>query len=250
MSLNSSKTSELSQNGYTLSVFGAFNNASETYHINTPGITNATAKKNQLRNYIGQEIATVTLPSPYKYSINPKQVTRTEYFLSSYSTNEGKTVTPSPTPQPPDSTPDIPNQPAQDTNSSKKHSLWIQSGCEAGDGMFLEIDYMNTTLLGIHDLDVATSDTATLAMDAVKEALQKVTANRSKIGAQQNRLEHTIANEENVVENTSAAESRIRDTDMAKEMVQYSNINILEQVGHAMMAQANQSNQGVLTLLT
>ncbi|MDD6201580.1 MAG: flagellin [Lachnospiraceae bacterium] len=87
-------------------------------------------------------------------------------------------------------------------------------------------------------------------MDAVKEALQKVTANRSKIGAQQNRLEHTIANEENVVENTSAAESRIRDTDMAKEMVQYSNINILEQVGHAMMAQANQSNQGVLTLLT
>ena len=250
MSLNSSKTSELSQNGYTLSVFGSFNNASETYHINTPGITNATAKKNQLRNYIGQEIATVTLPSPYKYSINPKQVTRTEYFLSSYSTNEGKTVTPSPTPQPPDSTPDIPNQPAQDTNSSKKHSLWIQSGCEAGDGMFLEIDYMNTTLLGIHDLDVATSDTATLAMDAVKEALQKVTANRSKIGAQQNRLEHTIANEENVVENTSAAESRIRDTDMAKEMVQYSNINILEQVGHAMMAQANQSNQGVLTLLT
>lgn len=250
MSLNSSKTSELSQNGYTLSVFGAFNNASETYHINTPGITNATAKKNQLRNYIGQEIATVTLPSPYKYSINPKQVTRTEYFLSSYSTNEGKTVTPSPTPQPPDSTPDIPNQPAQDTNSSKKHSLWIQSGCEAGDGMFLEIDYMNTTLLGIHDLDVATSDTATLAMDAVKEALQKVTANRSKIGAQQNRLEHTIANEENVVENTSAAESRIRDTDMTKEMVQYSNINILEQVGHAMMAQANQSNQGVLTLLT
>lgn len=73
--------------------------------------------------------------------------------------------------------------------------------------------------------------------------------NRAKIGAQQNRLEHTIANEENVVENTTAAESRIRDTDMAKEMVHYSNLNILEQVTQAMMAQTNQSNQGVLTLL-
>ena len=128
-------------------------------------------------------------------------------------------------------------------------SLWIQSGYEAGDGMWLEIDNMNTSILGIEDVDVSTVDGANNALDAVKGALQKVTANRSKIGAQQNRLEHTIANEENVVENTTAAESRIRDTDMAKSMVEFSNINILEQVGHAMMAQANQSNQGVLSLL-
>lgn len=94
--------------------------------------------------------------------------------------------------------------------------LWIQSGAEAGQGMWLEIGRMNTTILGIDDVDVSTVEGANHAMDAVKGALQNISANRSKIGAQQNRLEHTIANEENVVENTTAAESRIRDTDMAK----------------------------------
>lgn len=140
--------------------------------------------------------------------------------------------------------------PTQEEIDNAPLSLWIQSGCEAGHGMWLEIDPMNTNILDIDDLDVSTVDGANHAIDAVKGALQKVTANRSKIGAQQNRLTHTIANEENVIENTTAAESRIRDTDMAKEMVRYSNINILEQVGHAMMAQANQSNQGVLSLLS
>lgn len=73
--------------------------------------------------------------------------------------------------------------------------------------------------------------------------------NRSKIGAQQNRLEHTIANEDNIIENTIAAESRIRDTDMATEMVQFANHNILEQAGQAMMSQANKRNEGILSLL-
>lgn len=132
---------------------------------------------------------------------------------------------------------------------SDVHSVWIQSGSEAGSGMYVTIDEMNTNVLGIPNLNVTTESGARRAMEATKGALQKVSANRAKIGAQQNRLEHTIANEENIVENTTAAESRIRDTDMAKEMVQYSNLNILEQVGHAMMAQANQSNQGVLNLL-
>lgn len=140
-------------------------------------------------------------------------------------------------------------KPAETIYSDEELKLWIQSGCEAGQGMFLEIDRMNNTILGINDLDASTVDGANHALEAVKGALQKVSSNRAKIGAQQNRLEHTIANEENVVENTTAAEARIRDTDMAKEMVKYSNINILEQVGHAMMAQANQSNQGVLNLL-
>ena len=79
--------------------------------------------------------------------------------------------------------------------------------------------------------------------------MEKVSANRSKIGAQQNRLEHTIANEQNIVENTTSAESRIRDTDMAKEMVELSKQNILEQVGTAMITQANQTSQGIMSLL-
>lgn len=115
--------------------------------------------------------------------------------------------------------------------------------------MFFEIDRMNTTILGIKDVDVSTADGATKALDAVSGALEKVSANRSKIGAQQNRLEHTIANENNVVENTTAAESRIRDADIAKEMVEFSKNMILDNVGQAMLAQANKSNEGVLSLL-
>ena len=83
----------------------------------------------------------------------------------------------------------------------------------------------------------------------VKSALKTVSQQRSDLGAIQNRLEHTINNLDNVVENTTAAESRIRDTDMASEMVKYSNNNILTQAGQAMLAQSNQSNQGVLSLL-
>ena len=87
------------------------------------------------------------------------------------------------------------------------------------------------------------------SIDKVKKALEKVSSYRSELGAKQNRLEHTINNLDNVVENTTAAESRIRDTDMATEMVKYSNANILAQAGQAMLAQSNQANQGVLSLL-
>ena len=138
---------------------------------------------------------------------------------------------------------------SEGSSQTERGRLWIQSGSEAGQGMFLEIDRMNTTILGINDLDVSTVGGANHALDAVKDALEKVSSNRSKIGAQQNRLEHTIANELNVVENTTSAESRIRDTDMSKEMVAFSKDMILENVGQAMLAQANQSNQGVLSLL-
>ena len=86
-------------------------------------------------------------------------------------------------------------------------------------------------------------------MDATHKAISILNESRAKIGAQQNRLEHTIANENNVIENTTAAESRIRDTDMSKEIVQNSMQDILSQAGIAMMSQANQSNQGVLSLL-
>ena len=92
-------------------------------------------------------------------------------------------------------------------------------------------------------------ENARTAMDAIKTALEKVSTQRSDLGAVQNRLEHTIKNLDNVVENTQSAESLIRDTDMATEMVKYSNNNILAQAGQSMLAQANQTNQGVLSLL-
>ena len=103
--------------------------------------------------------------------------------------------------------------------------------------------------VGISNLDVTTNATARATIDHIKSAMTAVSTQRSDLGAVQNRLEHTIANLDNVVENTTAAESRIRDTDMATEMVKFSNQNILQQAGQAMLAQANQSNQGVLSLL-
>ncbi len=98
-------------------------------------------------------------------------------------------------------------------------------------------------------ISVMTHSLAKATINSVKEALVKVSKQRSDLGALQNRLEHTIKNLDNVVENTTAAESQIRDTDMAAEMVRYSNNNILAQAGQSMLAQANQSNQGVLSLL-
>ena len=115
----------------------------------------------------------------------------------------------------------------------------------------LQVDAMSAKGLGIEGLQVAGSSgtNATYAIDVIKEALQTVSTQRSALGAVQNRLEHTIANLDNVVENTTAAEAQIRDTDMATEMVKYSNNNILAQAGQAMLAQSNQANQGVLSLL-
>lgn len=132
---------------------------------------------------------------------------------------------------------------------SEDSSWWIQSGCNAGDGMHLVIGEMNAEYLGIERLDVTTSTYANHALDAVQKALEKVSGNRSNIGAQQNRLEHSIANGENIIENTTAAESRIRDADMAKEMLAFSSFNILQQASQSMLAQANQSTQGILSLL-
>ena len=95
----------------------------------------------------------------------------------------------------------------------------------------------------------ADGTTAQGAMGTIKEAIKILNGQRATVGAVQNRLEHTVNNLNNVVENTTAAESQIRDTDMASEMVKYSNANILQQAGQSMLAQSNQSNQGVLSLL-
>ena len=108
---------------------------------------------------------------------------------------------------------------------------------------------MSADGLGVSGIKVTSEKTATDAIDVIAEAIQKVSKQRSDLGAVQNRLEHTINNLDNVVENTTAAESRIRDTDMADQMVEFSNLNILAQAGQSMLAQANQSNQGVLSLL-
>ena len=130
-------------------------------------------------------------------------------------------------------------------------SLHVGADADMTNKITVNIGGMDTASLGIKGLDVkdATGIKATYAIDAIADAVAKVSAQRSALGAVQNRLEHTIANLDNVVENTTAAESRIRDTDMAEEMVEYSKNNILAQAGQSMLAQANTSTQGVLSLL-
>ncbi len=115
----------------------------------------------------------------------------------------------------------------------------------------IELESMSAKTLGIQNVSVAGEDdtNALNAIETIAAALSKVSSQRSGLGAIQNRLEHTIANLDNIVENTTSAESQIRDTDMATEMVNYSKNNILAQAGQSMLAQANQSNQGVLSLL-
>ena len=130
-------------------------------------------------------------------------------------------------------------------------SLHVGADADMNNKINVSIDAMNTNGLGIYGLNVkdSTGASATYAIDAIADAIAKVSAQRSTLGAVQNRLEHTIKNLDNIVENTTAAESQIRDTDMATEMVKYSNNNILAQAGQSMLAQANQANQGVLSLL-
>lgn len=130
-------------------------------------------------------------------------------------------------------------------------SLHVGADSTEENKISVDIESMNAKGLGIDGLKVdgTNSTNADNAIDTIAAAIQKVSTQRSALGAVQNRLEHTINNLDNVVENTTSAESAIRDTDMATEMVKYSNNNILAQAGQAMLAQANQSNQGVLSLL-
>ena len=125
----------------------------------------------------------------------------------------------------------------------------LQVGAEANQTIKISIAAMSAGGLGIGDMGTSTVEDAMDAISLIKIAITSVNKQRSDLGAVQNRLEHTIANLDNVVENTTSAESAIRDTDMATEMVKYSNQNILAQAGQSMLAQANQSNQGVLSLL-
>ena len=140
-----------------------------------------------------------------------------------------------------------------------KFDVKLQVGAEANQTISLKIDGMSAAGLkltggkatGGKAITVGGTDakSAQLAISQIRVALAQVSKQRADLGAVQNRLEHTIRNLDNVVENTTSAESSIRDTDMATEMVKYSNNNILAQAGQSMLAQANQSNQGVLSLL-
>ena len=134
-------------------------------------------------------------------------------------------------------------------------NLHVGADADMTNKISVNIETMNSAYLGIKDLnvvdnkDVSPGAQATYAIDAIADAIQKVSDQRSALGAVQNRLEHKIKNLDNVVENTTAAESQIRDTDMASTMVEYTKNNILMQAGQSMLAQANQSTQGVMSLL-
>ena len=143
---------------------------------------------------------------------------------------------------------------ADDTTFNEKQLLTnttvsLQVGTEASNTISVTFSSMSAASIGVGGVNVNTSTGASSALANIKDAIKSVSSLRASLGAVQNRLEHTIKNLDNVVENTTAAESSIRDTDMAGEMVKFSNNNILAQAGQAMLSQANQSNAGVLSLL-
>ena len=140
---------------------------------------------------------------------------------------------------------------AQDLTADLTVKLHVGADATTNNQISINIASMSAKGLGVNGLKVDGTDetNALSAIDTIKASIQKVSDQRSALGAVQNRLEHTISNLDNVVENTTSAESRIRDTDMAEEMVNYSKNNILQQAGQSMLAQANQANQGVLSLL-
>lgn len=127
----------------------------------------------------------------------------------------------------------------------------LQVGANANQTIKVDIDALKSVVGSslMTDLKTETATNAQSAITVVQNSIEKLSKLRSKLGAVQNRLEHTVANLDNISENTQSSESRIRDTDMAEEMVQYSKNNILQQAGQSMLAQANQANQGVLSLL-
>lgn len=128
-------------------------------------------------------------------------------------------------------------------------NLKIQCSNEVNDVIWLQLERMDSAYIGVKNIDVTTEGGALDAINVVSQADLLVSEMRARYGAYQNRLEHSYNNNQNKLENTTAAESRIRDTDMAEEMVEYSKNNILKQAGQSMLAQANQSKQGVLSLL-
>ena len=125
----------------------------------------------------------------------------------------------------------------------------VQIGPTAGETLTIATAKMGSTALGVNAVDVSTVSKANSAITTINKAINSVSTHRAKLGASQNRLEHTINNLKTTNENMTAAESRIRDTDMAKEMAAFTKNNILNQAAQSMLSQANQQPQGVLSLL-
>lgn len=134
---------------------------------------------------------------------------------------------------------------------SSNNEKTLQVGANQDQVITIAISALTSTVGSALDtkVKVGTATAAQSSITIIQNSITNLSALRSKLGALQNRLEHTVANLDNISENTQSAESRIRDTDMAEEMVQYSKNNILQQAGQSMLAQANQANQGVLSLL-
>jgi flagellin len=137
----------------------------------------------------------------------------------------------------------------EDASNAIDNSIMTQIGANAGQTAFISIGDMRAAAIGVDEIDISTKFGAQTAIETVNNAIEKVSSQRSALGAMQNRLEHTINNLGTASENLSAAESRIRDVDMAKEMMNFTKTNILQQAATAMLAQANQQPQGVLQLL-
>lgn len=134
-------------------------------------------------------------------------------------------------------------------SSNLQDSIMAQVGANSGQTLFVSMNDMRCKALGVAEVDVATKMGAATAIETVNNALERVSAQRSSLGAIQNRLEHTIKNLDTASENLQAAESRIRDVDMAKEVMTNTKANILQQAAQAMLAQGNQAPQSVLQLL-
>ena len=134
---------------------------------------------------------------------------------------------------------------------SSNNEKTLQVGANQDQVITIAISALTSTVGSALDakVKVGTASAAQSSITIIQNSITNLSALRSKLGALQNRLEHTVANLDNISENTQSAESRIRDTDMAEEMVQYSKNNILQQAGQSMLPQANQANQGVLSLL-
>ena len=127
--------------------------------------------------------------------------------------------------------------------------IQVQIGPTSTEVLYIATTNMNASSLGIKSISVSTVSNANTAITKINDAINKVSTHRAKLGASQNRLEHTINNLKTTNENMTAAESRIRDTDMAKEMAAFTKNNILNQAAQSMLSQANQQPQGVLSLL-
>lgn len=171
----------------------------------------------------------------------PSALNKNAIVIAHYNTSKNGVIIP----------PDRIMSSSSSSTKNKENDIWIQTGANYMQGIFLNLVDATAKGVGITDpaLDVSSYDNASTSISRLDNAINKVSSYRSNFGAQQNRLEYAKAVDDNTAENTQYAESRIRDTDMAEEMVEYSRHNILAQAGQSMLAQANQGTQGILNLL-